>query len=86
MDYWGMPNVPSHMPPLMMVLDIPNNTAVILGSGDVPVIFTHTRDVARFVTESLDLDKWDPESYVMGDKVTFNELLRLAEDAKGKRA
>ncbi|KAH8691252.1 hypothetical protein BGW36DRAFT_363589 [Talaromyces proteolyticus] len=85
MDYWGMPAVPSHMPPIMMVLDIPNDTAVILGSGNVPVTFTHTFDVAKFVAGSLDLDKWDPESYVMGDKVTFNQLLSLAEDAKGTK-
>lgn len=79
-----MPVVPSYMPPIMMVLDISNDTAAILGSGNVPVTFTHTTDVAKFVAASLDLDKWDPETYVMGDKVTFNQLLSLAEDAKGK--
>lgn len=69
-----------------MVLDIANDSAVILGSGNVPVTFTHTRDTAKFVAESLDLDKWDPETYVMGDKMTFNEALHLAEDMKSKPA
>lgn len=86
LDYWGLPVIPSHMPPFTMVLDIANDSAVILGSGNVPVTFTHTRDIAKFVAESLDLDKWDPETYVMGDKMTFNEALHLAEDMKSKPA
>ena len=72
------------MVPFMMVLDILNDQAVILESGDVPVVFTHTRDVAKFVAASLDLEKWETETFVMGDKVTFNGLLSLAQDAKGK--
>jgi hypothetical protein len=83
-DYWGMPVLPSHMPNITMILDIPNNAAAIPGSGNVPVIFTHTRDVAKFVAASLDLDTWEPETYVMGDRLTFNELLALAEEAKGE--
>ena len=79
-----MPVLPSHMPNITMILDIPNNAAAIPGSGNVPVIFTHTRDVAKFVAASLDLDTWEPETYVMGDRLTFNELLALAEEAKGE--
>ncbi len=79
-----MPVVQSHMRPLTMVLDIANDAAAILGSGNVPVTFTHTRDVAKFVAASLDLDEWDRETFVTGEKVTLNELLRLAEEAKGK--
>lgn len=84
LDYWGLPGVPSNKPPFTMVLDIANNEAVIPGSGNVPVTFTHTRDTAKFVAAILDLEKWDPETYVMGDKLTFNEALRLAEEVKGK--
>ena len=84
LDYWGLPGVPSNMPHFTMVLDIVNNAAAIPGSGNVPVIFTHTRDIARLVAASLNLEKWDPESYVMGDRLTFNEALRLAEEVKGK--
>lgn len=66
-----------------MVSDIANNAAAIPGSGDVPAVFTHTSDVARFVAASLDLDHWDSVHYVIGDRVTWNEFLRLAEEAKG---
>jgi hypothetical protein len=83
LDYWGMPGVASHMPPFTMVLDIANNAAAIPGSGDVPITFTHTKDTAKFVAASLDLEKWDEESFVMGEKLTFNEALKVVEDVKG---
>lgn len=51
----------------------------------MPVAFTHTSDVAKYVAALLDLDMWEPESFVFGDKVTLNEFLHLAEAAKGTR-
>lgn len=72
------------MGPFTAVIDIAHDMAVIPGSGDNPVVFTHTADLARFVVASLDLEKWDPVSYVIGDKVTWNEFLALAEEAKGE--
>ena len=60
-----------------------NNAAAISGSGNTPVVFTHTIDVAKFVAASLDLDKWDKRFFVKGDKLTWNEFLQLAEKAKG---
>lgn len=82
-DYWGMPVVKSNMAPMTAVIDIAHNAAAIPGSGNVPVIFTHTTDVAKYVAASLDLDTWDPEFFIIGDRLTWNEFLQLAEDAKG---
>jgi hypothetical protein len=39
--------------------------------------------VARFVAASLDLPKWDPTYTIVGDKLTWNEFLSIAEEAKG---
>jgi nucleoside-diphosphate-sugar epimerase len=72
------------MAPFTMVLDMANNAAAIPGSGNVPLVFTHTRDTAKFVVASLDLEKWNVGTYVMGDKMTFNEVLKVAENVKGK--
>lgn len=85
MDYWGFPGVKSNLirTPLVLFIDVANNTAAIPGSGNTPAVFTHTTDVARFVAASLDLPKWDEETFIYGDKVTWNEFLHLAEDAKG---
>lgn len=83
LDYWGVPGLPTHMATAPLVLDMEHNAAAIPGSGNTPVIFTHTRDLAKFVALMLDQDKWDPVTYALGDRVTWNEFLRLAEEAKG---
>lgn len=84
LDYWGIPKLPTNMTPATIVLDIPNNAAAIPGSGDTPLIFTRTTDLAKFVTLMLDQQKWDPVTHVLGDRVTWNEFLRLAEEVRGK--
>lgn len=82
-DYFVTPKIPSHMGSFPIVLDVVNNTAAIPGSGNVPVVFTHTTDVARFTAKLLNLRKWPSASYVVGEKLTWNEFLSLVEEAKG---
>ncbi|RMJ20300.1 hypothetical protein CDV36_000112 [Fusarium kuroshium] len=84
-DYYIAPHLPSHMTILRVVIDMENNAAAIPGSGDVPVAFTYTVDLAKFVAASLSLSKWQPETYLAGDKLTWNQLLKLAETAKGTK-
>ena len=84
MDYFGMPNLASYLTPFPVLLDMQGNTAAIPGDGDTPITMTHTTDVGNLVAASLDLNKWDRISTVIGDKMTMNEAVRLAEDAKGK--
>jgi nucleoside-diphosphate-sugar epimerase len=60
------------------------NAAAIPGSGETPVAFTHTNDIAKFVVASLDLPHWPREGWIVGDKVTWNEVLEMAESVKGK--
>ncbi|OLN93245.1 Isoflavone reductase IRL 2-like protein [Colletotrichum chlorophyti] len=85
LDYWGLPAVKSNMTPFTLVVDIPGNAASIPGSGNTPVAFTHTTDVAKYVAAALDLEKWEPETYIVADKVTWNEFVQLAEAAKGTK-
>ncbi|KAM7196160.1 NAD(P)-binding protein [Rhypophila sp. PSN 637] len=82
LDYFGAPKVKTYMPPMAVVVDLANNFAAIPGSGDVPVTFTHTFDVGAFVAALLTKEKWDKESYIIGDKVTLNEFVRIAEEVK----
>lgn len=82
-DYFVTPKIPSYMGSFPIVLDVANNTAPIPGSGNVPVVFTHTTDVARFTAKLLNLRKWPSASYVVGEKLKWNELLSLVEEAKG---
>jgi NmrA-like family len=84
MDFFGMPKIPSYLPPYVMLIDIPENMAAIPGDGNKLVTFTHTSDVGKFVAASVDLEKWDRVSTIIGDKVTMNEAVKLAEKAKGE--
>lgn len=84
MDYFGMPNLPSCLAPYVVLMDIPGNAAAIPGDGNKPVTFTHTSDEGKFVAASVDLEEWDRVSVVIGDKVTMNEAVKLAEEAKGE--
>ncbi|KAK1623787.1 hypothetical protein BDP81DRAFT_502811 [Colletotrichum phormii] len=83
LDFWGYPRVKTYQIQNIIVVDIEHNRAAIPGQGNTPVTFTHTLDVAEFVVASLELPKWEKESYVIGENVTWNEFLRIAEEIKG---
>ncbi|KAM6525801.1 hypothetical protein FALCPG4_011336 [Fusarium falciforme] len=85
LDFWGYPRVQSYQRQNLIVVDIEYNRAAIPGDGNTPVTFTHTFDVAEFVAASLDLPSWEKESYVIGESITWNEFLRLAEEVKGEK-
>jgi len=83
-DYLGMPKFKSSLVPIVVVLDIQNKCAGIPGSGDTTVIFTSSKDVAKFVVASVGLEKWNKRSLIVGDRKTWNEVLAIAEKVTGK--
>ncbi|KAK8107510.1 isoflavone reductase like P3 [Apiospora kogelbergensis] len=83
MDYWLMPKIKSYLSPMTFVVDLPHRAAAIPGSGHVPVVFTYSSDIARYVARLVGLPKWDKDSFIVGDKVTWNEFLGFAEEATG---
>ncbi|KAJ4055953.1 hypothetical protein NW756_002901 [Fusarium oxysporum] len=68
-----------------LVVDMLNNSAAIPGTGDEVLAFTYTFDVAKFVIAAVDLESWPAELRIIGTRLTFNELIELAEKAKGKK-
>ncbi|PKY06268.1 NAD(P)-binding protein [Aspergillus campestris IBT 28561] len=85
LDYYGMPKVKSYLKPFVCAVDVAHNTAAIPGSGDVPVAFTHTFDVARFIAALVGAPDWPERSTIIGDKKTWNEMVAIAEEVKGVR-
>ncbi|KAL6400786.1 hypothetical protein AUP68_16503 [Ilyonectria robusta] len=85
LDYYGNGTVPSYLQIVPAVIDMANNAAAIPGSGNTPVAFTHTLDIAKFVVALLGVDSWPKESFIIGDKVTWNQFAELAESVKGVR-
>lgn len=83
LDYYAPSTLKSHYNHGTVVLDIPNAAAGIPGTGDEPMTFTYTFDVARFTIAALDLPSWPRELRIVGDTLTYNELTKLAEVAQG---
>ena len=82
MDYFGMPHIPSHMLPEVPYVDIPAAKTAIPGSGDEAVVFTSTKDVAKFVCKAVESSEpWPLLSNMVGDRVTLNEVVSTAEEA-----
>lgn len=81
----GPPAFKTYLPHSVLAVDMAHNAAAIPGDGNQPVAFTYTFDVARFVVAALDLEAWPAsrELRVVGDEVTFNELVAMAEEVKG---
>ncbi|KAL1632507.1 hypothetical protein SLS56_003586 [Neofusicoccum ribis] len=83
MDYYGHPHAPTYLPMMAVGIDVENAVAALPGDGSVPVTFTYSADVGKFVAAALDLPQWPVESFMAGDKLTFNEMVKLAEKARG---
>ncbi|KAL4966430.1 uncharacterized protein BDV14DRAFT_198887 [Aspergillus stella-maris] len=85
LDYYGGPGFKSQMKHNIIVIDLANKMAAIPGDGNAPVTFTYTIDLAKFVVASLDLTAWEEESRAVGDTLTWNEFLSLAEETVGAK-
>ncbi|KAH8894584.1 NAD(P)-binding protein [Thozetella sp. PMI_491] len=85
LDYYGPPSLKSYMTPTPFAVDVANKIAGIPGTGNEPMTFTYTFDLAKFVVAALDLPKWDETTCCYGEKITWNEFLKLAEDARGSK-
>ncbi|KAM0468511.1 hypothetical protein ACHAP7_010809 [Fusarium lateritium] len=83
LDYWGMPKIKTYLTPFTQVLDIAGKKAGIPGTGDQPVVFTCSEDVGKFTARLLTLENWEPVSYIIGDKLTWEEFVKLAQEVTG---
>lgn len=83
LDFYGIPYIETEMAPFPFAVDLDNKVAAIPGTRNVPVVFTYTQDIAQVVAASMDLKTWPEDSYIIGDKMSFNELLAVAEEVRG---
>ncbi|WKT54439.1 NmrA-like domain [Fusarium oxysporum f. sp. vasinfectum] len=85
LDYWGAPNLKTYLDHLTIVLDVAGRKAAIPGNQNQPLVFTYTKDVAKFTAKLLTLEKWEQVSYIIGDRLTWKEFTQLAEDITGEK-
>lgn len=84
MDYWFSPRIPSAFKFNMANwVDMDNFFAAIPGDGHTPLVFTHSRDIARFVVAVLEIPRWEKRYHLVGDRLTLNDFVRIAEEISG---
>ncbi|KAG4267321.1 hypothetical protein FPRO04_04933 [Fusarium proliferatum] len=85
-DYYGYPKVKTHLKHADFLVDIANKVAAVPGTGEDKVVFTYSFDVARFVDALVNTDeKWPKNSVIIGEKITANEIVAMAERVRGER-
>ncbi len=84
LDYFGYPHSPTYLQMLAIALDSENSVAAIPGDGEAKVAFTYSKDIGDFVAGALDLPVWPEASFMSGDNISINEMLKIAENATGK--
>ncbi|KAF2735549.1 NAD(P)-binding protein [Polyplosphaeria fusca] len=80
LEYYGMPYVESFLPSFTSVVDMPYKTAAIPGTGDDVMTFIYSKDMAALVVAALDLPAWEETLSCIGEKMTWNEFVRVAEE------
>lgn len=79
-----MPYCESYMLPETLFIDIAARKAAIPGSGDEVVAWTYTKDVAKYILELVRAqDPWPAETVIVGDKLSFNQIVAIAEQVRG---
>jgi nucleoside-diphosphate-sugar epimerase len=75
------------MPSEVPFVDIEACQATIPGTGEEQIVWTHTTDVAKFVSRAISMKPgaWKEHSWIVVDKVTFHQILGAAEKARGAK-
>ncbi|KAF3386454.1 hypothetical protein F1880_000160 [Penicillium rolfsii] len=85
MDYWGMPHAKTNLHPYVFGIDIASGVAAIPGDGNNVICMTYTYDLANYMVKLLEIEDWPEFSVFVGDEVTYNEILNMAEEIRGKK-
>ncbi|RGP69569.1 sdr family [Fusarium sporotrichioides] len=83
LDYWAAPRIPSYVGAANLQIDAASRAAIIPGDGKNPVVMTHSIDAAKFTVALLDLTSWKSRYSIIGNRLTLNEAVKLAEEVMG---
>jgi hypothetical protein len=71
--------------PWNFVVNMRAGTADLPGDGREKLVFTDTRDVAKFVEKALDLETWPGEVGMRGDLIDWREVIEVLEKVQGRK-
>ena len=69
----------SGLRPWNFVINTKAGTADLPGDGNTKLTFTRLQDVGKFVAAALDLDKWEEEMGMVGETMSYNEVVSAIE-------
>ncbi|KAF7596685.1 hypothetical protein BBP40_000608 [Aspergillus hancockii] len=67
-------------------IDLENDFAGIPGDGEVIMSLAHTSDIGRCVAALQDLPKWETRYHLIGDRLSINDMVRIAEEVKDTKS
>jgi hypothetical protein len=85
LDYWGMPHIDTTLSHFPWAIDVENGVAALPGTGDEKLSMTYTRDMAKFIVRLLDEKDWPERCAVIGEDITFNQMVEWAEAATARK-
>lgn len=83
MDYFGMPNVSTHLRELCLFVDPTNGIAIVPGNGEAKMAVSYTKDVARYTALAIGLDQWPRTMITASGAISVNELVGLVNKSLG---
>ncbi|KAK5991787.1 Oxidoreductase swnR [Cladobotryum mycophilum] len=70
----------------ILPIDLKEWSAVIPGTGNEPAGFTSARDVGKAIAAlATTTEKWDQHTYIYGEQITWNVLLKKLEKHNGRK-
>ena len=75
----------SGLRPWNFVVNIRAGTADFAGDGSAPMVWTDMRDIANFVWNALDMEKWPADLGMRGDVKSYTEIVAMFEEVQGCR-
>ena len=71
-----------HGPAIGIHMD--KGTATLVKDGNDEVVISRLQDIAPLVVKSLDLPKWEHDTFIVGDRTTFKHLVDVAQQVTGR--
>ncbi|CAI9630187.1 hypothetical protein GT037_010825 [Alternaria burnsii] len=86
LDTWNPSRAKTNLPPMTWVVDFEHRQARIPGDGMDPFTVLHSHDIAKYIAELLDDGRpWPEMSAFAGDRLSFNDMVEMAENITGKK-
>lgn len=71
-----------HGPTVGVFLD--KGSAILVKDGSDELVFSRLQDIVPLVVKSLDLPKWEHDTFIVGDRTTFKHILDVAQQVTGR--